>query len=635
MTATRALAAALFLLGTILFRPEAAATEADASQGAKPRFETNADCPQWPGITKAERDRMECGVLRVPERRDGRPTRMLELPVVRLAARAPSGLPPILFLHGGPGGGGIHSARLWLSSPLTRGQDMILVDQRGGGAAGPILCPDLVRAEDEMDHLPAALAACVATLVREGGDPAAYDPQAIAADMRDLRTTMGLERVALFANSFGTVVAQALLAEPADWLSAVVLDSALPQARMRGGMLDQTTAALGGLLDRCTSDPACAAAFPDLERRFLDRLDRMAEEGDALPGAAAPEALLSALFLTLYGPDMAQAAPFMMDQVARGNPGPFRLLADALAEAPPVSAGAHFGIRCAMSDPAQFDQTPQVPHRDPRWWTHQLRERALFMRLCAAWPHRAAPFIPRAPTVPVLVVQGVDDPITPPRSGREVAAVLADAGAEVRMMEVPGQGHGPTVTSACAAVIVASFLAAPDRAPKDARCGESGGFAFVTAAIHPTPGLALAMPFAGSVLRLGLAVVTVAAALAVVLTGARLRRLGRVGLHRAEAPSVAALVLSALYATAVALARAQAVQIHPIVGAFGLAPWVTPVLILPWIVMVLTFWAALDWARGPVVAGGSTIQTVGLALALALSAATGLIAVALGLVMLP
>src|SRR5262245_4690809 len=75
------------------------------TQSRLPRFE-HTDC--WVGGEWARDVRRECGWLVVAESRDRASTTTVRLAVEILRAREPSGAPPLVMLHGGPGGvGGI------------------------------------------------------------------------------------------------------------------------------------------------------------------------------------------------------------------------------------------------------------------------------------------------------------------------------------------------------------------------------------------------------------------------------------------------------------------------------------------------------------------------------------------------
>ena len=632
MKVSRAILAALLVLGAFSL----AATGADAADtppagnpqaGGVPeaRYETRADC--WPGLPtdKASRDRMECGVLHVPELRDGRPTRMLELAVVRIRARNPSGHPPVIDLHGGPAGSSTRMAGLWLRNELTRNLDMILLDQRAGGRSQPPLCPTAFKGANP-DTLPEALETCVKALREAGGDPAGYSPVAIAADVDDLRRSLGLDRISVFSSSFGTVIAQVLMATRPEILAAVVLDSVVPTSEGRVGGTAQVIATFQDVLRRCADDPACAAAFPNLETRFLDRLDAMGEKLGNERHPTDPRALMWALFTGLYAPDMLRVAPMILDQVANGNPGPFGLLAKHMSLPSIVDPAAYYAIACSIARADVNDAgLARLSTAHPRWAAHTPGSH--FLRVCARWPER----VPLPPVdgsaVPAMIVQGSDDPITPPANGRMLAARLADA----RVLEVANQSHGPTSTDGCAAVMVAAFLANPAVSARSPRCGSSQPTPFVVADLRPLSGgqSLLASGFF-DVVALLVIVMPMAGTVAVGLFALRLGDRTRPRPRMAELAGLAALTATAIYCGAVFLASVNLADAHPMLSRFGLAAWVEPWLALPWLILPLMLASLLLWVGRPAAAPATGWDRLGLGVALGLSGLVGLIALAVG-----
>jgi len=92
---------------------------------------------------------------------------------------------------------------------------------------------------------------------------------------------------------------------------------------------------------------------------------------------------------------------------------------------------------------------------------------------CSVWPHgqRPADFNePFKTDLPVLVLAGSEDPVTPPRYGEAIVKGLSNA----RLLEVAGQGHAVMATG-CMPRLLEVFL--HDLAPKalDADCLKSLG----------------------------------------------------------------------------------------------------------------------------------------------------------------
>jgi pimeloyl-ACP methyl ester carboxylesterase len=163
-----------------------------AGPAGLPRFE--------PGECLARGDwsagvRRECGWLVVPESRDHASANTVRLAVEIFRAREPSGAPPLVLLHGGPGGrGGIRTMSASVAtSPLVRNRDVVIYDQRGAGFSEPQLCPAYEEASESAFHLRdgaekerqlrEARRACIAELDAKGIDRLAYNTAASVADL--------------------------------------------------------------------------------------------------------------------------------------------------------------------------------------------------------------------------------------------------------------------------------------------------------------------------------------------------------------------------------------------------------------------------------------------------------------------
>lgn len=633
MKVSRAILAALLVLGAFSLAAKGA-DAADTPPAGNPqaggvpeaRYETRADC--WPGLPtdKASRDRMECGVLHVPELRDGRPTRMLELAVVRVRGRESWGYPPIIYLHGGPGGDSIGSADHLLDSSLTADHDMILLDQRGGGLSHPTVCPDIPNSVT-IPEAPGLLADCVRTLRAAGGDPSGYTPLAIAADVDDLRRALGYGRVNLFASSYGTVIAQILMATRPETLSGVVLDSAFPVFVPHLDGEAQVVSYLEGVLRDCAADAACAAAYPDLERRFLDALDALTASQPGRRKRFDGKDALTAIFLLLYAPDTRPIAPFILNKVAEHGTEPLENMARAFGMEDIVGMGAYFAVSCSVIDAAADGaRLAEVVAAAPRFRPHLSGDAIL--RTCAAWPVRVSLPVPDGSGVPTLIVQGADDPITPPVYAQMLAPRLADA----RVLIVPRQSHGPSTVDACAEGAVAAFFVDPAAASREPSCGQAGPARFLIPDILVNPALAallmgpLWLPAVVTGALAGLALFPVSVWLSI-----RLLRAPGTILASTGGPAALALFLSGLLVLAAFLGLVAVVRENVVLAAFGLPPWMSPALALPWAIPPLVLLALFRWVRWPDAAPQGPWGKLWLGLSLLLAGLTALFALTHGL----
>ena len=221
---------------------------------------------------------VDCGVLQVPETRGNNNGRHVALPVVRVRAQGPDAIPdPVIYLHGGPGGGVMDDLAEKLTDPrwqplIGSNRDWLFFDQRGGGLSQPLLdCGQLGLSDTGFtsDADVVAASACAQRLTAAGIDLSQYNVQTSVADIVDLKNALGYKNFNLFALSYGSRVAFAVQQYAPQDLRAVVHDSPYPpQARGTEQLPMLLAREVRQTLDLCAADAGCANAYPDLEKRL-------------------------------------------------------------------------------------------------------------------------------------------------------------------------------------------------------------------------------------------------------------------------------------------------------------------------------------------------------------------------------
>lgn len=150
--------------------------------------------------------------------------RKIELAFARLKSTSATPGAPIVYLDGGPGGSGIGLYRIdeyrRLFDALRAAGDVILLSQRGTGFSTPRLtCQGNTSAPGDVflssqrmtEVLAPRLVACAGELRAKGVDLAAYNTDASADDLEDLRTALGVPKISVFGFSYGTHLALAAI----------------------------------------------------------------------------------------------------------------------------------------------------------------------------------------------------------------------------------------------------------------------------------------------------------------------------------------------------------------------------------------------------------------------------------------
>ncbi len=494
-------------------------TTVTAQTGA-PRFEkTTCDFPlpaAYPGDLVRE-----CGWLTVPESRARPAGRSYRLFVLKYLAQQPDGSPPLLLLHGGPGGaGGTHFPWGELLLPVTRKRDVITFDMRGVAASEPRYCPNFDAEGSAAFNLPdrrawkgafqEAVRRCVASMDSAGIDRTAFGADVNAADAVDLRRALNIGKWDIYGVSYGGVVAQELLRHDAGATrSAALISTVSPGADYDGAFFLSYQRNLDRVFAQCRSQPACAAAFPNLQADF----DSLYAELSAHPLEVPVQNAVPARNVVLDGsrfvfelrrefrnPLAIARLPLFIDELRRGdrNTALQRLVGNGVVpswgpEGPVVQCNEYGADR----DRAVAARLPlmRAPFRE-------MTEVFDFRSDCSTWFPKLvsrADLRPIVSAVPTLIVHGEYDPMDIPATQQRIAGQLANA----YRFTFPGETHAnPPI--GCHGIIVQEFLENPMRAP-DASCIERmPGIRFKTDRLQPTitfvitPRGGARTPFAGT-----------------------------------------------------------------------------------------------------------------------------------------
>lgn len=407
-----------------------------------------------PGVA----DKVLCGTYAVWENRTTRQGRKIDLNIIVLPALTQDAAPdPIVTFAGGPGDAATNGAAGWAQDRENRAhRDIVLVDQRGTGSSHRLDCkvprdPGEVQAYFEPSMPVAEVRRCRAELDATA-DLTQYTTSIAADDLDEIRAWLGYDKINLQGGSYGTRAAQVYLRRHGDHVRSAVLigvagmDQYLPLFHARDGKH-----ALDLLFDTCAGEPACAAAFPDLRAdnaAALAGLERarghatVASPVDRHPVAVTipRDIFAEQVRFTLYNAGVSSATPYIIHRAAQGDFEPFAQLA-MLWE--PVlrrilAYGMHLSVTCAEDVP--FISPAAI---EPAIAGTYLRGYRVLQQIaaCREWPRGEIPadfHRPVSSDVPVLLVSGPYDPVTPPRWAEQVAPHLRHS----LHLVIPDAHHG-------------------------------------------------------------------------------------------------------------------------------------------------------------------------------------------------
>lgn len=476
------------LLGFSSPNPVAAAEPVHFS----PSF-TPLDCPfPVPGGLK-----IQCGYLEVLEDRSipNGPTIRLMVAILKSTAKNPQP-DPLIFLQGGPGMGAVGiipgSGAGFLTTFLNR-RDVILFDQRGTGLSDPVLnCPQQEQVTEQNLGKPITLEEilpqaqqiahdCRESLLGRGIRLEAYNSSENAADVEDLRQALGYERVNLYGISYGTRLALTVLRDYPQGLRSVILNSTFPPSAntYREGLAN-TNRAFEILFQGCQADFWCRLAYPNLRQVFYDLVDRLNSQpetiqaknprtGELAPFTLTGDSITSLIFGQLYNTGLLGRLPALIYDASDGE---YTQIVNQLWESGRINNSFAIGMAMSVfcSEEAPFAgnlEQPADPHFPETLQRHidiSLMSGKLGLEVCKIWDVPAAPASDEQAVtgnVPVLILNGQYDPVTPPAWGQSTARALENG----YFYELPGVGHGVLAGGACPQGMMLAFLNNPTQPP--------------------------------------------------------------------------------------------------------------------------------------------------------------------------
>lgn len=464
---------------------------AGQSDGAETTAPTGSSFVEGECPVDVDRDvEVRCGTIAVPLDHDQPDSDTIDLAVAVLPAveAAPDDATPVMVLGGGPGEHTLEPLLDVLSSEaplvaLTADRDVVLLDQRGMGASEPALeCPEYVAAVSAITETPQirdaaveGFTACHRRLTEDGIDLSAFDTAANVRDLDVVRRALGYEQVSLFGTSYGARLAlQAVRAFP-DSIESATLSSPVPaEANFLLGAAASFDRAIAAVDAACSADAACASTYPDVGdtvQQLVERLDAqpvwvgiMAADGSTVTVAVDGATVATILFGMFYAPDGPASFPYLVAALGDADPVVLSALLSQPAAAA-VSYGAQLSFFCAEEAQQRPDFEPGALGVGQRLVDTNPIAGSMLWDLCAIWdvePADPQTFEPVDTDVPLLVVTGQFDQITPPSYGETVAGAASNAW----YVEVAGVGHSPLfATGPCGVAVLAAFVAAPQDEP--------------------------------------------------------------------------------------------------------------------------------------------------------------------------
>jgi pimeloyl-ACP methyl ester carboxylesterase len=310
--------------------------------GADARYPVTVEaCPRPLPAGEVEGKTVICGRVEVPEVHGNDESRRIELAFAVLKARTQSPAPdPVVYLHGGPGGGAVRD--LWsivvpVFDQFRARRDLVTFDQRAAGISSDMVtCLDTLGANIVSLIAPGALpdtmpegerfAQCMDEIKAKSGDITAYNTTPNAFDTQALMRALGYDEWNLYGISYGTQLALEVMRSAPEGTRSVVIDSVFPtDVKGYDENIKPLQESIQATLDQCAAEPACAAAYPDLEGTLVRVADKLA--ASPIPAARGrAEITLKALVDLFDGrnspgafPQITAHVPLILTELDRGE----------------------------------------------------------------------------------------------------------------------------------------------------------------------------------------------------------------------------------------------------------------------------------------------------------------------------
>jgi pimeloyl-ACP methyl ester carboxylesterase len=412
----------------------------------------------------------ECGKLAVAENRD-QPSRMIELNIAIVRTQSINKkADPVLMLAGGPGQAAVESYASVSSgfAEILKDRDVVLVDQRGTGESNPLKCQfdesltSTTVADQEL--MREQLAKCVSGL---DADTRYYTTSESIRDLEMVREALGIAKWNLLGISYGTRKALTYMKMFPDSLRSVILDGVMPQQEAMPQSHEKNLIdALNLQFQQCQEQPACRDTFGDVDQQMRELLARVEAEKptirlqDFLTGEyqdleLSQQHIAIAIRLFSYSANTIALLPLMIDKANNGQPETIASQAGMIAKSLEQSiTNVELSIICAEDAPFYEDDNGVEPLIFGESYIDNIAV------ACAVWPHIPVDRSfkdPVASDLPVLLLSGELDPVTPPAFADLAMQTLSNA----RHLVARGQGHN-VFPLGCMPELIAEFVDDPD-----------------------------------------------------------------------------------------------------------------------------------------------------------------------------
>lgn len=411
----------------------------------------------------------------------------------------------MVIVPGGPGVAGVPTWEFdyeWLDERLLAAYDIVALDPRGTGGSGGVDCPSAWESfarslsfEADASLITTFVDTCLVETGVEPEELPRYGGAHVVGDIEAIREDLGVDRIALYGESYGTATATRYAMTHPERLSALILDAPLDVTQDFEAFWAESATGFETALDRtfewCRGDAGCASELADPEQAW-DRLHVRLMQGPLKARYAGTDgvvrewpidrtdsiAAFAAAMYTEHGRMLAMRA---LAAAERDDLVPLaRMIHPAEATTDSVVVDSAFGYAAALCADRVDVDVARGPAAFLAWAEDagsanaRMGHVVLSAAICSAWPVPAseppATTLPVGLDAPVVILTSTGDPVTPASIGRRLADRWSGS-ADVYRIETTG---GPHVTFArrdhCIDAPVIGLLVDGDAPARVTRC---------------------------------------------------------------------------------------------------------------------------------------------------------------------
>jgi len=446
-----------------------AAASCSGSTGPVP----SSSLPKTLTVCTAAGRNAECGFVSVPQDWAHPAGPMMLLQVVVLPATAASHPAAPLFYLAGLGtqdagdGNAVFNGMTWAASAfrqLNKTMDLVFIQQRGTAGSGLEACGGLATWPASPAAVSAAVRRCLASVSR---DPRHDTTAEAALDLDQVRKELGYGQINIYGVSYGVTMGLAYLQRFSSHVRTAVLDSgALLSVPLEQQVSVHAQQAFDQLAARCAATPACARSYhpaADLAAILAHLTAHPAQFVLAVPGGprqivtVTATGFLGVVIDYLSEVQTAVLLPADLHALALGQWSQvFDSRGSIVADLASTDITALQGVTIGCGDTWNAMNPATISQQGPSVFTPNVIARAQQQNaLCAAWPHDPGVSGTVRSTVPVVFLNGADDPVDPPATVAGATATMPNA----LLVTVPDSGHATLILSPHPACLLADTTA--------------------------------------------------------------------------------------------------------------------------------------------------------------------------------